>query len=70
MNFNELNISDNIKKGIKGMGFTKATPIQEQSIPVTLKGKDVMGQAQTGSGKTVAFAIPIIEKIFIEDKSA
>lgn len=69
MNFNELNISDNIKKGIKGMGFTKATPIQEQSIPVTLKGKDVMGQAQTGSGKTVAFAIPIIEKIFIEDKS-
>ena len=69
MNFNELNISDNVKKGLNKMGFTKATPIQEQSIPISLKGRDVMGQAQTGSGKTVAFAIPIIEKIFIEDKS-
>ena len=48
MNFNELNISDNVKKGLNKMGFTKAPPIQEQSIPISLKGRDVMGQAQTG----------------------
>ncbi|WP_292805159.1 DEAD/DEAH box helicase [Methanobrevibacter sp.] len=69
MNFNDLNISDEIKKAIEDMGFTKLTPIQNNAIPEILKGKDIIGQAQTGSGKTLAFAIPIIEKIFIPDKS-
>ena len=69
MNFNDLNISDEIKKAIEEMGFKKLTPIQKNAIPEILKGKDIIGQAQTGSGKTLAFAIPVIEKIFIPDKS-
>ena len=69
MNFNDLNISQDIKKAIDEMGFSKLTPIQKQAIPEALKGKDVIGQAQTGSGKTMAFSIPILEKIFIPDRS-
>jgi ATP-dependent RNA helicase DeaD len=69
MNFDDLNISEDIKKAIDIVGFTKLTPIQEMAIPEALKGKDITGQAQTGSGKTLAFAIPILEKIFIPDKS-
>ena len=69
MNFNDLNISQDIKKAIDEIGFTKLTPIQKQAIPEALKGKDIIGQAQTGSGKTMAFSIPIIEKIFIPDRS-
>ncbi len=51
------------------MGFTVATPIQSQSIPFLLQGRDVIGQAQTGTGKTVAFAIPAIERINVENKA-
>lgn len=69
MSFNEFEISGNIKKAIKDMGFVKTTPIQQKAIPEALKGKDITAQAQTGSGKTVAFAIPILEKIFIPDNS-
>ena len=69
MNFDDLNISDDIKKAIDEMGFAKLTPIQERAIPKALDGRDVLGQAQTGSGKTIAFAIPIIERIFIPDRS-
>lgn len=69
MNFNDLNISQDIKNAIDEIGFTKLTPIQKQAIPEALKGKDIIGQAQTGSGKTIAFSIPIIEKIFIPDRS-
>lgn len=69
MNFDDLNISQEIKKAIDEMGFAELTPIQKKAIPIALKGRDVIGQAQTGSGKTVAFAIPILERIFIPDKS-
>lgn len=69
MNFDDLNISDDIKKAIDEMGFAELTPIQERAIPKALDGRDVLGQAQTGSGKTIAFAIPIIERIFIPDRS-
>ena len=69
MNFDDLNISDDIKSAIDEMGFAKLTPIQERAIPKALDGRDVLGQAQTGSGKTIAFAIPIIERIFIPDRS-
>lgn len=50
-------------KALENMGFEEATPIQEQTIPLGLQGKDVIGQAQTGTGKTAAFGIPMIEKI-------
>lgn len=69
MNFDDLNISQDIKKAIADMGFVKLTPIQEKAIPKALEGLDLIGQAQTGSGKTVAFAIPILERIFIPDRS-
>ena len=69
MNFNDFNISDEIKKAIEDMGFTKTTPIQRMAIPDALKGIDITAQAQTGSGKTVAFAIPVLEKLFIPDRS-
>lgn len=61
--FKELDLSNEVKKAIKDMGFEEATPIQTQSIPHLLKGKDVIGQAQTGTGKTAAFGIPILEMV-------
>lgn len=69
MNFNDLNIPNELKDSINDMGFQKLTPIQKKAIPEALKGLDLMGQAQTGSGKTLAFAIPVLSKIFLPDKS-
>ena len=69
MNFDDLNISAEIKKAIDQMGFYELTPIQKMAIPQILKGSDITAQAQTGSGKTIAFAIPVVENIFIDDKS-
>src|SRR5690606_33785890 len=56
-----LKISAPILKALKNEGYTNPTPIQAQTIPLTLEGKDVLGCAQTGTGKTAAFAIPIIQ---------
>jgi ATP-dependent RNA helicase DeaD len=61
--FTELGLSAEILKAVTDMGFEEATPIQSLSIPLLLKGKDVIGQAQTGTGKTAAFGIPILEAI-------
>ena len=61
--FKDLKLSREIQKAITDMGFEEATPIQSQSIPIMLEGKDVIGQAQTGTGKTAAFGIAAIEKI-------
>lgn len=61
--FNELGLSPSVLRSISNMGFEEATPIQALTIPVALQGKDLIGQAQTGTGKTVAFGIPMIEKI-------
>jgi ATP-dependent RNA helicase DeaD len=63
LKFEELNLSKDILHAVRDMGFEEATPIQSQSIPVILKGKDIIGQAQTGTGKTASFGIPIIETI-------
>ena len=59
--FSELGLSPEILKGIDKLGFEQAAPIQAAAIPVLMSGKDVVGQSQTGSGKTAAFAIPAIE---------
>lgn len=69
ISFNDFKISNEIKKALEEMGFEEPTPIQKLAIPPALKGKDVIGQAQTGSGKTVAYAIPALNKIWIPDKS-
>lgn len=61
-------IQPQILKAVKEMGFEYMTPIQEQAIPVLIEGRDVIGQAQTGTGKTAAFAIPMIQKIDISCK--
>ena len=61
--FQNLSLSDLTLKAIKDMGFEEATPIQEQAIPAAMEGRDVLGQAQTGTGKTAAFGIPMIESI-------
>lgn len=61
--FSELNISAPLMKAIENMGFEEATPIQTETIPLALAGNDVIGQAQTGTGKTAAFGIPMLEKI-------
>ena len=63
LQFMDLNIKPQILKAITHMGFEEMTPIQARAIPVELSGADVIGQAQTGTGKTAAFAIPILEKI-------
>jgi len=61
--FKDLNISSPIMKALEQMGFEEATPIQQETIPLAMQGNDVIGQAQTGTGKTAAFGIPMIEKI-------
>jgi len=61
--FKDLNLSPAILKAIDQMGFEEATPIQAATIPAGLEGKDIIGQAQTGTGKTTAFGIPMLEKI-------
>ena len=65
--FNELNISSRILDAIESVGYETTTPIQERTIPVALKGRDVLGLAQTGTGKTAAFTIPILQKLINAD---
>lgn len=67
MKFSELGLSDSLLKAIKRSGYEEATPIQEQTIPMVLEDKDVIGQAQTGTGKTAAFGLPIIENVDTEN---
>ncbi len=62
MNFEELGISAQIVKAVYQMGYEEPTPIQKGAIPPALEGKDIIGQAQTGTGKTAAFAIPILQR--------
>ena len=63
MGFKSFNFCAEIAESIKAQGFVKPTPIQEKAIPVVLKGRDVVGLAQTGTGKTAAFVLPILERI-------
>ena len=62
-NFSELGLSEEILRAVTEMGFTNPSPIQAQAIPPVLQGYDVIGQAQTGTGKTAAFGIPMLERI-------
>ena len=69
MLFENLNIIEPIQKALKDEGYTKPTPIQENSIPPILKGKDFLGCAQTGTGKTAAFAIPVLQNLASEQSA-
>jgi len=63
LNFTELNLEPQLAEGLQYMGFEKLTPIQEQAIPIILSSKDLIACAQTGTGKTAAFLLPIINKL-------
>ena len=61
--FEDLNLDKKILSALKDMGFEEPSPIQKGAIPLALEGDDIIGQAQTGTGKTAAFGIPIIQSI-------
>jgi superfamily II DNA/RNA helicase len=66
LKFSELNLQPGVFEGISAMGFDETTPIQENAIPVILKNKDIIACAQTGTGKTAAYLIPVLDKLSIE----
>ena len=67
--FAELGLSPEVLKAVEKLGFEEASPIQSAAIPVLMSGRDVIGQSQTGSGKTAAFAIPVIEAVRAERRA-
>lgn len=67
--YKESAIDERIIRAVEEMGFENMTPIQAQAIPVMLEGKDIIGQAQTGTGKTAAFGIPVIQSIDPDSKA-
>src|SRR5271170_7605273 len=68
LNFADLNLSGPLLQAIESSGYTTATPIQARAIPLLLAGRDVLGQAQTGTGKTAAFAVPLLQRIDLAEK--
>ena len=65
--FSELGLNEITEKALRAMGFETPTPIQARAIPFLLQGRDLIGQAQTGTGKTAAFALPLIEKMDVSN---
>src|SRR5882724_2043508 len=63
MPFSTLGISNQLVDGVKAMGYVQPTPIQLRAIPLIMNGQDVIGSAQTGTGKTAAFALPILSRL-------
>ena len=63
MKFTELNLEDSVLEALDAMNFTECTPVQEQTIPVILEGRDLIGVAQTGTGKTAAYLLPVINQL-------
>jgi ATP-dependent RNA helicase RhlE len=70
MTFEDLRIVPPILKALAAQGYTKPTPIQAQSIPILLRGKDLLGCAQTGTGKTAAFSIPVLQNIYLDQQNS
>ena len=68
LKFENMNLSPEICRAVLDMGFEEATPIQSQAISIIMAGRDVIGQSQTGTGKTAAFGIPCLEQIDAENK--
>ena len=66
--FKDLNINEKIKSAINDLGYEKMMPIQEKTIPLILKGENIIGEADTGTGKTAAFIVPILNNIDFESK--
>jgi len=70
LSFEKLNLIEPILKALTTEGYTTPTPIQQQAIPVLLQGKDLLGCAQTGTGKTAAFAIPILQNLYLQKQAS
>ena len=70
MSFEKLNLIEPIQRALTSEGYTTPTPIQQQAIPVLLEGKDLLGCAQTGTGKTAAFAIPILQNLYLQKQAS
>ncbi len=68
--FSNLNLAEPIARAVAEMGYESMTPIQEQAIPVVLQGKDVMGAAQTGTGKTAAFSLPLLQRMMAHENAS
>jgi len=68
--FSNLHLAEPLAKAISEMGYASMTPIQAQAIPVVLTGKDVMGAAQTGTGKTAAFSLPLLQRMMVHENSS
>ena len=66
MRFDELDLDERIMEGLEAMNFEEMTPVQEHTIPVMQKGRDLIGCAQTGTGKTAAYALPLFDKLLRE----
>lgn len=66
MSFDSLNLHPNLLKGIHDLGYTRPTPVQQEAIPAIMKGSDVIASAQTGTGKTAAFVLPILHKLLLD----
>ena len=69
-NFASLGLAEPLVRAVTEAGYDTPTPIQEQAIPVMLQGGDLMGLAQTGTGKTAAFVLPLIDRLIAEGKQA
>jgi ATP-dependent RNA helicase RhlB len=70
LSFDSLSLPESVKRGIAEQGFTRATPIQAQTLPIALAGRDVAGQAQTGTGKTAAFLIALFNRLLTDPGAA
>ena len=68
--FSSLQLAPPLAKAIAEMGYESMTPIQEQAIPVVLAGRDVMGAAQTGTGKTAAFSLPLLQRMLKHENAS
>ncbi len=66
--FSDLGLSEAVVRAVKGLGYESASPIQAATIPAMLEGADILGQAQTGTGRTAAFALPILSMINMKDR--
>ena len=69
-NFTQYNLNEVLTKSLKNINFKIPTPVQEKSIPLVLQGNDILGSAQTGTGKTAAFCIPMIELLMRSNKGS
>lgn len=70
MSFANFKLHPDLLRGIRELGFTRATPIQEQAIPPALEGRDLLACAMTGSGKTAAFLLPILHRLIGKPRGA